>query len=241
MALKQNAKKEYTPKQTFPEQPPMEAGTYPARLVQIIDCGLQPQREYRNEVKKPANEVMFTYEFVDVFMVDEKGEEVLDKPRWFSETLPWYGPEAERANSAKRYKAFDPENEFDGDLSQCIGIPVNVTITINKKGDKTYVNIAGVTAMRKRDADKTPELVNPPKVFDLDDPDMEVFEKLPKWLQEKLKGNLRYEGSVLQKALGETVGSAKKDEKEADKPEDKPEAGKPQVDAEDEEEEDTPW
>lgn len=239
MALKQNIRQNQD-KQKFPEQPEMEAGTYPARLVQIIDMGLQPQRPYKGDEKKPANEVMLTYEFVDVFMVDDDGNEVEDKPRWFSEILPWYGPEAAKAKSAQRYAAFDPNNDYDGDLGQCIEVPVNVTIVINKSNGKSYVNIASVTAMRKRDADKVPALVNPPKVFDLDDPDMEVFNKLPGWIQDKLKGNLRYAGSKLEKAL---TGNEQQEE-EKPKDEGKPNAKPPKKadpQPEGDEDEDAPW
>lgn len=210
MALKQTQKPQAA-KQQFVAQPDMEPGTYPARLVQIIDCGLQNQRSFiPGETKKPANEVMLTYEFVDVFMVDEKGNEIEDKPRWFSETLPWYGPHVERATSTKRYNAFDPKNEYDGDLSQCIEVAVNVTIAVVKKGEKTYVNITNVAPMRQRDAEKTAALVNPTKVFDLDDPDMDVFNALPQWIQEKLKGNLNYAGSPLEKQLD--AGAEQKNE-----------------------------
>ena len=189
-------------KNDFPPQPEPEAGTYPARVVQILDLGLQPQRAYKGEAKKPANEVILTYEFVDTFMVDENGDDIEDKPRWYSESLPWFGADADRAKSAKRYHAFDPDNAYDGDLAQCIDTPVNVTIVLNKVGEKTYVNIAEVTSMRARDAAKCPELKNPAKVFDIDDPDMEIFKQLPEWIQNKMKENLNYAGSALEKAIG---------------------------------------
>ena len=56
--------------------------------------------------------------------------------------------------------------------------------------------------MRARDIEKCPELKNPAKVFDLDNPDMVVFGSLPQWLQDKIKGNLNFNGSKLQAALG---------------------------------------
>ena len=90
------------------EQPLIEADVYPARLVQLIDLGLQAQRPYQGKDKPPVQEVMFTYELVDVFMVNEEGKEQEDKPRWVTETLPFYGLFADKATSTKRYKAFDP-------------------------------------------------------------------------------------------------------------------------------------
>lgn len=195
----------------------IEPGTYPARLVQIIDLGLQAQRPFQGKDKPPAQEIMLTYELVDTFMLDENGNELEDKPRWISETLPFYGLYADKAKSTQRYNALDPSGEFDGDFSKAIGQPINVTIVNNAVGDKVYDNIATISAMRPRDADKCPELVNPAKLFDLDDPDMEVFNALPEWLRDKIKGNLNYKGSALEAKVGNAPAKAKKEE--AKKPE----------------------
>lgn len=184
------------------EQKNIEPGTYPGRLVQIIDLGLQAQRPYQGKDKPPAQEVMLTYELVDEFMKDEKGNDIPDKPRWVSETLPFYGLHADKAKSTQRYLALDPKQEFEGDFSRTIGTPVNVTIVNNVVGEKVYDNIATISTMRPRDAASCPELVNTPKVFDADAPDMEVFNSLPEWIQTKIKGNLKYEGSALQKLVG---------------------------------------
>ena len=68
-------------------QEPIEPGSYPARLVQVIDLGLQPQ-EYLGEEKAPKIEITTTYELSDEFMKDEEGNDIEDKPRWVSETFP---------------------------------------------------------------------------------------------------------------------------------------------------------
>ncbi len=193
------------------EQPIIDAGVYPARIVQIIDLGLQAQRPFQGQEKAPAPEIMLTYELVDCFMIDEDGNELEDKPRWISETIPLFSITQEKAKSSKRYFAVDPDNVFGGDFSKLLDAPVNVTLVHNKSGEKTYVNVGGIASMRKKDAEKLPELKNPTKLFDLDDPDMEVFGSLPEWIQEKIKGNLRYNGSILQeKITGKAV--AKKEE-----------------------------
>lgn len=197
----------------------IEPGTYPARLVQIIDLGLQAQRPYQGKDKPPAQEIMLTYELVDTFMLDEDGKELEDKPRWISETLPFYGLYADKAKSTQRYNALDPNGEYDGDFSKAIGQPVNVTIVNNAVGDKVYDNVATISTMRPRDADKCPELVNPSKLFDLDDPDMEVFNALPEWLRDKIKGNLNFQGSALQAKIGNAPAPAKDKPKKAEKKE----------------------
>lgn len=104
----------------FVEQKNIEPGVYPARLVQIIDFGLQAQKPYKGQDKPPVNEIGLTYELVDEFMKDENGEDIKDKPRWISETLPFYGLYADKAKSTQRYLAFDPTQEWGGDFARAI-------------------------------------------------------------------------------------------------------------------------
>lgn len=210
------------------EQKPIDPGVYPARLVQLIDLGLQAQRPFQGKDKPPSQEIMLTYELVDEFMLDDNGKPREDKPRWVSETLPLYGLFADKAKSTQRYKAFDPTEEWGGDFTKAVGLPVNVTIVNNSVGDKIYTNVANIGAMRPKDADKCPELKNDTKVFDVDAPDMDVFAELPQWIQDKIKANLNYAGSVLEKEVGkgvpakqakkETPPPAKKEEPSDDNP-----------------------
>jgi hypothetical protein len=205
----------------FVEQQNITPGNYPARLVQLIDLGLQAQNPYMGKEKPPVQQIMLTYELVDEFMKDEDGNDIEDKPRWVSEILPFFGLHADKAKSTQRYNAFDPQGVHSGDFSQAIGLPINVTIVNNPSSNgKIYDNVAGISPMRPRDAQACPELKNVSKVFDLDNPDMETFSALPEWIQKKIVANLNYAGSPLEKALaGKPVG-----QKEADKPKAAPKA-----------------
>jgi hypothetical protein len=194
-----------------PPQEVLEPDVYPGRLVQVIDLGLQAQRPFQGQEKKPVQEIMLTYELVDTFMKDEDGEDIEDKPRWISETLPFYGLFADKAKSTKRYNALDPNGDADGEFGKLVGVPVNVTVVNNESGDKVYSNVGGVAPMSAKKAAACPELKNPTKVFDLDNPDMEVFNALPEWLRDKIKSNLNFQGSPLQQALGQKA--PKKEEK----------------------------
>lgn len=184
---------------------PLEAGNYPCRVAHVIDLGLQAQRPWKGEEKKPAHTIMVTYEFTDEFQADEDGNELPDKPRHLSEEFPFYSLKSERATSTKRYMALDPAMACDGEWPSLIGTPCMVTVTATEgKGShagRVFNNVSGVSAMRPKDVEKTPELVNPGKVFLLDEPDLEVFLSLPEWIQEKVKGNLEFNGSKLQQAL----------------------------------------
>lgn len=223
----------------FPPQPVIDEGAYPARVVQVLDMGLQPQRAWKGEDKPPAHTIRVTYELVDCFMKDEDGKDIEDKPRWISEEFPLKHLKADLAKSTKRMASIDPDNTLNGDWVSAISRPLMVTIGVEKKGDKVYENILSTAAMRPKDIAKCPELVNPPKVFDLTAPDMEVFNALPEWIRNKIIGNLNYAGSPLAINLGGSGQVPEPRPQEAGRvqaPE--PEPDNPLEVAEDE---DTPW
>ena len=187
------------------EQEVLEAGAYKARLVQIIDLGLQPQRPFDGKEKEPAYKISITYELLDEFMVDEEGNELEDKPRWISEEINVFSLDADRAKSTQRYKAIDPDVEHGGDFSKLLGEPCMVTIVNNpgkgKNAGRTFANVSGISQMRAKDASKAPELVNAATFLDLDEPDLDVFEKLPDFMKDKITSNLEFKGSALDKIL----------------------------------------
>jgi hypothetical protein len=191
-------------------QEPMEAGTYPCRVVQVIDLGVQEQRAYKGTTKPPAPHVMITYEFLDEFCLDEEGEVQEDKPRWLSETLPLYSLEADLAKSTKRYYSLDPDEVFGGDFTLLIDATCMVTINQYESKGEIKNGISSVAVMRAKEAAKAPALVNPPKVFLIDNPNLEVFKSLPDWLQDKIKKSLEFGGSALDEALKAPVKPADK-------------------------------
>lgn len=188
------------------EQEPVKIGNHAARVVQVIDLGLQPQRPFNGEAKPPKHCIQLTYELSHEFIKDEDGEPVEDKPRWLSEDFPFYSLKAELAKSTKRYLAIDPEQTVGGDFTKLVGMPCTVGVVHNKGAGKhagrIFDNIGSVTGPTAMPGYNQPELVNDPKVFTLDEPDMEVFGQLPEFLQEKIKANLEFKGSALDVALG---------------------------------------
>lgn len=213
---------------------PIEAGTYPARVAQVIDLGLQPQRPFKGQEKPPAHQMWVTYELVDEFHLGEDGEPDEDKPRWISEQLVLHSLKADRAKSTQRYNALDPNCEHGGDFAMLGGSGGNVTITTRtgsgEYAGKVFNNIQSVTPVRPKDLAKMEPLKEEPKVFLLDEPDLEVFESLPDWLQDKVKGNLDYNGSEFQALLEGKVTKPKVAEPEA-----------AELDTDEEEEDDIPW
>ena len=196
-----------------PQQAPIEEGGYPARIVQIIDLGVQDQRAHKGKVKPPCQQITIVYELLDEFCLDEDGEEMLDKPRWVKETIPFHPLSSDLATSTKRYRVLDPEEKFDGDFTLCVDVPINLVIVNNTKGDKTYNNVGGISPLRPKEAKKAGPLVNPITIFLMDEPDIEVFNKLPDWQQGDIKKAHDYPGSKLQ-ALVE--GKAQDDDEPAE-------------------------
>lgn len=185
----------------FVEQEALE-GSFEARVVCLLDLGLQPQRPYKGQDKPPKHEIRITYELCDEFMVDENGEEQTDKPRWFSEDIPFSSLDADLAKSTKRYKAIDPQDTNDGDFTGLIGMPCIVVLdTYESKVGGLRSKVIDVTKINPKKAAKLPELVNPPQLFLLDEPDLEVFNKQPEFIREKITSNLEFKGSLLDKML----------------------------------------
>lgn len=185
----------------FVEQPNIELGTYPARVVQIIDLGVQAQQPYQGQDKPPVHKVRWTYELSDVFMTDAEGKELEDKPRWVSEDFPVHNLQNDMAKSTKRYNALDPDNNHDGVMAELLGDPCMVTIVHKESKGRVFDNVGNVTVMRKKQADALPELKNDPIYFDLDEPDMAIYNGLPEFLQKIIKENLNFRGSPLEAAL----------------------------------------
>jgi hypothetical protein len=189
----------------FAPQDPLEAGLYPARVVQIVDLGLQPQQPYQGKEKPPAPMILLTYELSHEFMKDENNEDIPDKPRFYSEDFAFHNLEADRAKSTLRYKAIDPSNSADGDFTKLGGFPCQVMITKvpDKKNPGHFKNYVGnVSGAPKMPGYVQPALINPITVFDLDAPTLEAFERFPDWLKERIKSNLNYAGSHLEALLG---------------------------------------
>lgn len=202
--MSMKAKDNSTSGSKFAPADPLDPGSYPARLVQVISLGLQKQQPYKGEDRSPKHEFYTTYELLDEFMKDEDGNDNPEKPRWLSERFPINSLDSENAKSTKRYLALDPENKHDGDWVEVLGSPVMLEIVQNpsKKDSKViYNNIRGSNPMRAKDAKNAPKLVNETKVFDFDEPDLSVFLSLPKFLQTIIQESLDYEGSKLEELV----------------------------------------
>lgn len=204
-------KKATTESKSAGSAPVLEEGSYDARIVQIVDLGLQPLME-GSKSKEPQRKIAFKFELLDEFMVGEDGKPIPEKPRWFEWEISYTsdGYMHEKSMMLKMWKAVGADDETE--LKDLIGRPLQVLLTrfmrTSGKHKGTESNkVTGAVKMKEKDVANAPALVNPTLFFDLDEPDVDAFKKLPfgnqYCLQEKIKGNLEYNGSKLQALLGE--------------------------------------
>jgi hypothetical protein len=182
---------------------PLDDGLYLARLIEIVDFGIQPQRAFRGKQKLPMQHVCLTYELADEYLPDENGEPNEEKPRVISEILPLHDPSAQRAKSNKRYMALDPKNQYNWEWEGLLGTPVSLTVVTRDSVNtgRTYANIDSVSLVREKQAAMIGEPVNELRYFYLQEPDLEVFHALNPWKQQKILDSIGYERTPLAKLL----------------------------------------
>lgn len=165
---------------------PVEAGTYPARCVAVVDLGIQ-HNTFNN---KDQEKVLLMFELpTERITVD--GE---DKPRWLSARYTMSLNEKatlRKTLDAWRGKPFTPEELLGFDLSNVINAPCMLTVTNTEKNGNTYANISGVSKLMK--GMEVPALENEPIVFDMEAENAEeVKAKLPDWVQKIIEESVSW-------------------------------------------------
>lgn len=160
----------------------VSAGVYLARVAQVDSLGLQPGFEWQGKTVAPKHKVELTYELGNELMQD-------GRPFWVSEELT--NTDNEKGTLVKRVNATGVSfATFD----QILGKAVTVTIEQNEKGYAKIVNVAGVPG-----GYDVPELLNPPKLFDVyaDEPDIESFKAYPEFKRNKFIASLDFKEQPL--------------------------------------------
>lgn len=175
--------------------PPLDGGTYMSVCVGVIDLGEQYRQFDKQKQGKYAEECMFIFEIPsERVQVDEE-----DKPRWLSskryavslhERSALYQMLTSWRGKALSDAELDPAG--DGfDLMQMAGQGAMLSVSVAEKDDGSRHNkIEAVTGFPK--GIPVPETESEILVFDADDPDMEVFGKLPEWIQEIIRKSTQF-------------------------------------------------
>lgn len=150
-----------------------------------------------------------------------------DKPRWFDFEFT-YNPDGFMGDRSHIYKFMSAVDAFEvkpnpeagvvghpaKELRELLGeaLTVNLIQYTKKSGDNAGQianKISSFTPMKSKDKREAKALVNETVFFDLGEPDLAVFEKLPGGdkayaIKNRILNNLEFNGSALQLALGQT-------------------------------------
>ena len=173
-----------------------EQGTHMARLVGLTDLGHQPGFTWQGKDIESSWKVEFTYELVNSLMAD-------GRPHWVSEDVNVNDFEGDGVVSTMmaRVRSLDKENASDDgkNLSKLLGAPCMATISLNEKGYPKLKGQAAVGAISL--GMDVPELNNEQFTFDMDAPNMDVWESFADFKQGKIKVALNFDATVLAKEL----------------------------------------
>ena len=171
--------------------PPLEAGTYPARCVGIVDLG-----EQMNDLAgRLQRQVMLMFE-IPGERIEVSGE---DRPRMMSATYTLSLSDKAKLRGVLeswRGKQFT-EEELDGfDLRKIVNVPCMLSVVSKtSKAGKPYVAIGSVSKIPKGFA--VPEAETILFVFDLDeDGCLDALETLPEWVRERVKQSETYKQMI---------------------------------------------
>lgn len=173
--------------------PPIDAGTYPAVCVGIVDLG-----EQYSETFKKYNDKMLVIWEIPSQTIEIDGE---DKPRWLSKDFS--ASLNEKSNLYQtlvswRGKAFT-ENELTEDetgfmqfsVLDMLGTGCFLQVIVEEKDGNSYNRITSVIALPA--GMPAPATETPLIAFDIDAWDDEVFKSLPGWIQERIKKSTQYQ------------------------------------------------
>lgn len=172
----------------FKKVPP---GVYVARCFSLVDIGTQiTDGQYGS---KEQHKIRIAFE---IFGEDDNGSPLTidvdgtEMPLTMSKTytLSLHEKAGLRKDlAAWRGRDFTDEEAKAFDVSKLINAYCMLNITTSENNGKTYTNIAGITPLPQALRNAKPEPVHKVVLFDLDQPDWEVFQNFHEKLQEQIK------------------------------------------------------
>lgn len=171
------------------EHTPLPAGTYIARCVQVIELGTHTENYQGIEKNQPKLRVVWelpTEETTE--STDSEGEKFIN-PKFIGKefTISFYESSNLRKTLVSWRGADFTEEELDTfDLKNLLDKPcmLNLGVKTSDKTGKTYNVLSAVSPMMK--GLECPARISDLVYFDLSENDGNKFNKLPKFLQEKI-------------------------------------------------------
>lgn len=166
-------------------------GVFVGRCYSLIDLGTQLSVGQFGE--KLQHKIRLSWELLDVdendqpLTVDVDGKEM---PMTISKsyTVSLHEKASLRKDlAAWRGKDFTEEEARSFDVSKLVGVYAMVNVAISETNGKTYSNVAGLTALPNQLKNNKPAPVHANQLFDLDNPDMDMFNSFYEKLQDVIK------------------------------------------------------
>ena len=167
------------------------SGAYIGRCYSLIDLGTQLTSGQYGE--KLQHKIQIAWE---LFGEDEQGNSLTvdvdgkEMPMTIkkSYTVSLHEKAGLRKDlAAWRGRDFTDEEAKAFDVSKLLGAYCMVNVTTSESNGKTYSNVAGLTPLPGALKNAKPAAVHANQVFDLDNPDMKVFNSFHEKLQEAIK------------------------------------------------------
>ena len=167
------------------------AGVFIGRCYSLIDLGTQLSTGQYGE--KMQHKIKIGWE---LFGEDENGDpltiDIDGKPMPMTISKSYTVSLHEKAGLRKdlaawRGRDFTEEEAKAFDVSKLMGAYCMVNVTTSETNGKTYSNVAGLTPLPGALKNAKPAAVHEHVVFDLDKPDMKVFDTFHEKLQEAIK------------------------------------------------------
>ena len=167
-----------------PKVPPVEAGVYMAVCIGFVDLGEQYSEKFKN------------YSYKGMYIWELPGETIeIDgeqKPRQLSKE---FAISASNKSNLRKFietwnsRSYSDEEFMEFDLFEQIGKPCQLNVVLNET--KEYANVDNLMPIPKGFPAPTTstEFIR----WDMDAWDDTVFEKIPEWIQEKIKKSTEYQ------------------------------------------------
>jgi len=152
-------------------------GTHVARCYRFIDLGTQFNEKWNTHQRK----VQISWELPT---------ELMEDGRPFMVSAQYTASLSEKAYLRRdleswRGRKFTDEERAGFELDTVLGAPCMLNVVHNTTDGTTYTNVQGIVAMPK--GMECPELVNKIEKFNIEDPDMELFDTFTDKMKEKIK------------------------------------------------------
>lgn len=164
----------------------LSAGSHVAVCNMVADLGVQPGS---GQYPEPKRQVLIRWEVPEERVEYEKDGQSYEGPMTISRTFT--ASMNEKATLRKtlenwRGRKFTDEEAGAFDVSSILGKPCLLSVSETVKGENTYANVSGVSPLVKGMA--TPKAENELLYYGVDN--QKQFDKLPKWVREKIDGQL---------------------------------------------------